>query len=136
MYNASIVTLKKKRALAGVAELVRYCPVHRKVANLIPGQDTCLCWGPKPQSGSMQEATDPCSSLIDVPLSPIFFKINKILLKRRHILLFYVFNILKSNSIKTLSLLKRIQVYQGVNLYKQVLQLKGNILIHKSFNRI
>ena len=40
-----------------------------KVADLIPGQGTCLGYGFDPQSGYVQEAADQCFSLMSMSLS-------------------------------------------------------------------
>ena len=41
--------IKKKFALAGVAQWIECQPVNQRVAGLIPSQGTCLGWGPGPQ---------------------------------------------------------------------------------------
>ena len=45
-----------------VARLVGCLPAKQEVAGLSPHQGTCLGFGPSPQSGCMQEATNLCFS--------------------------------------------------------------------------
>ena len=48
--------------LAGVAQLVGCCPSNRKVESLIPGQDTCLGYGPGPRWGAYKRQVVSVSS--------------------------------------------------------------------------
>ena len=47
---------KSASALAGVAQWTERWPVNQRVIGSIPGQGTCLGYGPGPQCGT-QEAT-------------------------------------------------------------------------------
>ena len=61
---------KTAAALAWCLSGLECHPLHQKVAGLIPGQGTHLGCGLDPQSGRVQEATDPCFSLpLSLPLS-------------------------------------------------------------------
>ena len=46
------MTALKMIALAGVAQWIKFWPVNRKVAGLIPSQGTCLGCGPGPPLGA------------------------------------------------------------------------------------
>ena len=54
--SLSLLLIKMKTCLAGVAQWIERGLVNQRVAGLIPGQGTCLGCGPGPQLGALREA--------------------------------------------------------------------------------
>ena len=76
--------LKKKKALASVAQWRECRPMNQGVTGLIPSQGTCLGCGPDPLLGKCkrQPIAYQCFSPSLSPSLPLSLKINTIFLKK------------------------------------------------------